>query len=374
MKFYETTYEEYLTALHKNNLHPELTPFFKSLPKNLTNMPNIIFYGASGTGKYTQALNVIRHYSQSVLQGKRITLQTEKYEYSYHISEIHYEIDMALLGCNSKLIWHDVVQQIVDIVAVKPDAHKTAIILCKNFHMIHTELLEIFYSYIQEYNSKFASVHFKFILITEHLCFIPNNILFCSTVVNVCRPTINMDSAAEVVPSQGVPSQGVPSQGVPSQGVPLTVFKPGTKLQLNPNCCVNPSEVLNLKEYNHLNKIHTPEEIPSDIFNTVCDEVLSQLLLITPTTPLCIKAAAFRDAIYNIFVYNLDPVECIWHIISILIKNDYLRGNAISDVMVRSYNFLKYFNNNYRPIYHLEAIFYYILLKIYNIDELDKSV
>ncbi len=354
MKFYETTYEEYLTALYKHNLHPELTPFFKSLPQKLTDMPNIIFYGASGSGKYTQALNAIRHYSSNLSQGKRMTLQTEKYEYSYHISDIHYEIDMALLGCNSKLIWHDIVQQIVDIVAVKPDTHKTAIILCKNFHMIHTELLEIFYSYMQEYNSKFVLVHFKFILITEHLCFIPNNILTCSTVVNVCCPTIDKEPATTAVAA-------------------ATTFKPGTKLRINP-AFSDITKVLNLKEYYNLNKISDQEEIPNDIFNIVCDEVLSQLVLITPLTPLCNTAAAFRDAIYNIFVYNLDPIECVWHIISTLIENGSLRDSAISDVMVRSYDFLKYFNNNYRPIYHLEAIFYYILLKIHNTDELDKGV
>ena len=66
-------------------------------------------------------------------------LQNEKYTYQYHISDIHYEIDISLLGCNSKLIWHEIVQQIVDIVSVKSD--KIGIVVCKNFHLIHTELL-----------------------------------------------------------------------------------------------------------------------------------------------------------------------------------------------------------------------------------------
>lgn len=358
MKFYETTYDEYLTALNKCNLHPELEPIFKSLSKDLTSMPNMIFYGPSGSGKYTQVLNVIRKYSPSGLalpQGKRMNIQAEKYEYSYHISDIHYEIDMALLGCNSKLIWHDVIQQIVDIVAVKPDAHKTAIIVCKNFHMIHTELLDIFYSYIQEYNSKFSVVHFKFILVTEHLSFIPNNILMSSMVINVCKPAIKL------------------GEGTSMPLNPL-LFKPGTPLLKNPKCSVDANGVLNLKEYHHLNKLQNSGQIPSDIFNIVCNEILAQLVNIKPQTELCTKAAAFRDAIYDIFVYNLDPVECVWFIISCLIENGLLKGSAISDVMVRSYNFLKYFNNNYRPIYHIEAIFYYTLLKIHDINELDKGV
>ena len=360
MKFYETTYDEYLCALNKHNLHPELEPVFKTLPKDLTKMPNMIFYGPSGAGKYTQVLNVIRRYSPTGLalpQGKRMNVQAEKYEYSYHISDIHYEIDMALLGCNSKLIWHDVVQQIVDIVAVKPDAHKTAIIVCKNFHMIHTELLDIFYSYIQEYNSRFSVVHFKFILITEHLSFIPNNILLSSMVVNVKKPMITPEST---------------KCGAAVQN-PL-LFKPGTPLQLNPQCSADADGVLNLKEYHHLNKLQSADQIPTDIFNIVCNEILTQISHMKPQNALCNKAATFRDALYDIFVYNLDPIECVWFVISCLIENGMLHGDAISDVMVRSYNFLKYFNNNYRPIYHIEAIFYYTILKIYGVNELDKSV
>lgn len=358
MKFYETTYDEYLTALYKKNLHPELEPVLKNVSKDLTKMPNMIFYGPSGVGKYTQVLNLIRNYSPSGLtlpQGKRMNIQTEKYEYCYHISDIHYEIDMALLGCNSKLIWHDVIQQIVDIVAVKPDAHKTAIIVCKNFHMIHTELLDIFYSYIQEYNSKFSVVHFKFILITEHLSFIPNNILMSSTVINVCRPIIPIGSEQSSVQN------------------PL-LFKSGSRLRINPSCHVSANNILNLKEYHHLNKLENADQIPNDIFNIICNEILTQMLNIKPSSALSNKATQFRDAIYDIFVYNLDPIECIWFVTSCLIENGSLAGEAISDVMVRSYDCFKYFNNNYRPIYHLEAFFYYTLLKIHGINELDKSV
>lgn len=358
MKFYETTYEEYLQALNKTNFHPELEEMFKKFPENLQSLPNIVFYGPSGSGKYTQALKLIKQYSPSGLslpQGKRINAQTDKYNYSYHISDIHYEIDMAQLGCNSKLIWHDVIQQIVDIVTVKPDTNKTAIVLCKNFHMIHTELLEIFYSYIQEYNSKFSIVHFKFFIITEHLCFIPNNIISSSTIINVKR----------IIPPTG-------SATGTTATVPLN-FKPGTKMTNVSKFNITPDSILNLKEYYYLNKLNSLDEIPTDIFNTVCDEILVQLYAFNPNAKLESKATVFRDAIYDIFVYNLDPIECVWHIISCLIENGSLKGDAVSDVMTRSYNFLKYFNNNYRPIYHLEAIFYYTLLKIHGIHELDPS-
>lgn len=86
--------------------------------------------------------------------------------------------------------------------------------------------------------------------------------------------------------------------------------------------------------------------------------------------PESLVHAQFRDALYDIFVYNLDIVECVWHIICNLIENRHLKDSAISDVMTRSYTFLKYYNNNYRPIYHLESMFHYMIIKINGIDEL----
>jgi uncharacterized HAD superfamily protein len=51
-----------------------------------------------------------------------------------------------------------------------------------------------------------------------------------------------------------------------------------------------------------------------------------------------------------------------------------LKGQDISDVLTRTYNFLKYFNNNYRPIYHLESIMHYMIIKIFKYAELPKSM
>ena len=166
MKFYESHYEEYIQSLNNCNIHTELEPIFKNLPDKISELGNLIIYGPSGVGKYTQTLHMIKKYSPSNLKyDKKIKVDTDKNSYIYRISDIHYEIDMALLGCNSKIIWHEVFLQIVDIISVKND--KKGIILCKNFHMIHTELLEIFYSYIQQYNHSQSPLQIRFILLTE---------------------------------------------------------------------------------------------------------------------------------------------------------------------------------------------------------------
>ena len=188
MKYYETHFEEYLSGIDRYNLHPELQPIINSFPKKINQMENIIIYGPSGVGKYTQILNIIRKYSHSELKyDKKITIQTEKQEYVYRISDIHFEIDMSLLGCNSKLLWNEIFMQIIDIISVKQE--KIGIILCKNFHLIHTELLEIFYSYMQQYNNIHSHIKIKFFLATEQLSFIPTNIVNACHILRIKRPS-----------------------------------------------------------------------------------------------------------------------------------------------------------------------------------------
>ena len=90
MKFYESHYEEYLESMNKYNLHPELSDTFNALPANYAQMGNLILYGPSGSGKYTQSLAILKLYSSTELKyDKKITIQTEKQDYTYHISDVH---------------------------------------------------------------------------------------------------------------------------------------------------------------------------------------------------------------------------------------------------------------------------------------------
>jgi len=62
--------------------------------------------------------------------------------------------------------------------------------------------------------------------------------------------------------------------------------------------------------------------------------------------------------------------ECLWYILTFFIEsNNKLSEKDISDILIKTYPFLKYFNNNYRPIFHLESIMYYIINKIHKLDE-----
>ena len=343
MKFYESHYEDYLQAIEKYNIHPEMESVYRRLPSDNKLMQNIIVYGPSGVGKYSQVLKIIKPYSPSELKyDKKITVQTEKGSFIYRISDIHYEVDMSLLGCNSKLIWHELFFQIIDIIAVKHD--KMGIIVCKNFHTIHSELLEIFYSYIQHYNHTQSNLKINFIIISEHISFLPKNIINACQVINVGRPTRH--SYERIVEIKTPDKENIAK----------------TKKILD---LVELDEIINIKEILSFSLLERAEDLPKDIFNTICDNIVQELL-----HKKQLSFTDFRDTLYDILTYNLDISECLWYIISFLIRNQYLHEKDISDTLETIFVFLKYYNNNYRPIYHLESIMFYIITKIRNYDEL----
>jgi hypothetical protein len=324
MKYLETHFEEYIISSETENLHPKLEKVMSKFPKKLCDLRNIIFYGPSGVGKYTQMLRAIKPYSQTDLKyEKKISITYNKQPYFFKISDIHYEIDMSLLGCNSKLLWHDIYLQIVDIISTKID--KIGIVVCKNFHHIHNELLENFYSYMQQNNS--VNVDLKFILITEDLSFISDNILNCCQVVSLARPTKNAYNKCLKGKSQS-------SGQLENISNIKNLFNSGSELMV-------------------LHKI-------------ICDKIIEIIVNIED-----IKFLKFRDILYDIFIYDLNVNDCVWYIINKLIKLGKIKKEKLSQLLIKTYSFFQYYNNNYRPIYHLENYLLYIAASIhnYNIDQ-----
>jgi hypothetical protein len=230
---------------------------------------------------------------------------------------------MSLLGCNSKLLWHDVYQQIVDVISAKTE--KTGIIVCKEFHSIHTELLENFYSYMQDNNV--CNINIKFILLTEEISFIPDNILNCCEVISLARPS------------------------------KISYAK----------CCKNklPIElkVENITNIKHLNTTINPCNELMYPHKIICDKILKDMIAVDS-----LKFLKFRDYLYDIFIYNLDITDCIWYIMETLILNGNIKRKDVSPVLLKTYSFLKYYNNNYRPIYHLESYLFYLISIVHGFD------
>jgi hypothetical protein len=368
MKYYETHFEEYVSSVENLNIHPELNKIIDKFPKNIDELENLIIYGPPGSGKYSQVLNLLRKYSPSELKyDKKITANTEKQQYTYRISDIHFEIDMSLLGCNSKILWHEIFFQIVDIISVKPK--KIGIILCKNFHLIHAELLEIFYSYIQQYNHKQSNIKIKFFLMMEHISFLPTPIINACHLLRIGTP--NKEKYKEMILNNK--NEHNLEEGFPNR---ISEYKKKNKIDnIHSTEFANQSiniinetdigNILNIKETRFFPLVSFTKELPKDAFNIICDNIIKDIL-----EPNNIVFTSFRDTLYEILTYNLDMAECLWYIISYFIDNGHLKNKDISDILKKTYTFLKYYNNNYRPIYHLESIIFYIINKVHNYNEL----
>lgn len=366
MKFYESHYEEYISSVENFNIHPELTPVFKSFPKKINQLENMIIYGPPGIGKYSQMLYLLKKYSPSELKyDKKIVAQTDKQSYSYRISDIHYEIDMSLLGCNSKILWHEIFLQIVDIISVKQE--KIGVIVCKNFHLIHTELLDIFYSYMQQYNHSHSHIQVKFFIMTEQLSFIPTSIINASHVLRIGRPSkqlyLTMSAYFANPTKQEIETQDFTQRvadykaKIPFLG--LKFLKPNeTTEEVFEN--IDTEGIVNIKEVRSFPLLESIENMPPDVFNTVCDNIINEIVSIKT-----LSFTSFRDTLYDILTYNLEMSDCLWFIIKHFIENGNLSIQDTSDILVQTHTFLKYFNNNYRPIYHLESIMFYIINKIH---------
>ncbi len=322
MKYYSSKFEEYITCCNKYNMHENMNPVFNSMSDNLSNQNNLIFYGPSGIGKYTQVLNYIKKFSPTKLRFERkinFTSNNKKINYDFKVSDIHFEIDMSLLGCHAKLLFNDIYYHILDILSARTNG--TGIIVCKNFHHIHSELLDIFYSYMQTLTHK--NLKIVYILVTENVSFIPRNILNRCQIVPLKRPTKGD-------------------------------YIKATSKTLMTNKDINIiSNIKNIKGridgLNNLNKV-------------ICDKIIDKINNFEK-----IKFIEMRDNLYEIFIYNLDIHSCIYYIINNLIITGKLKEEHTEDVLTRLYKFLKLYNNNYRPIYHLESYIFYLCIKVHGL-------
>jgi hypothetical protein len=224
---------------------------------------------------------------------------------------------MGILGCNAKLLWNDFYYNVVDIIYSRPGYR--GIILCKNFHKIHSELLDIFFSYMQ--SSSYKNIDLKYIIISEAIGFIPDNITERVNIVKLKRPSRNQYNK---------------------------IIK--TKI---PNS-INIDNIINIK--NITNNIYNLQEPHKKI----CQKLITAIDNYNDISFLNV-----RDIIYELFIYQLDIYNSMWYIISHYIETKQL--NQINGARLIHYLhiILKYFNNNYRPIYHIER-FIYILSRTVN--------
>jgi len=383
MKFFESHYDEYVREVETFSLHPNIKNFFSSYTKNINNLQNVILYGPAGVGKYSHSLYLISKYSPSQLKyEKRIAVSYNKETIFVKISDIHFEIDMALLGCNSKHIWNEIYNQIIDIVSSRPN--NTAIIMCKNFHKIHSELLETFYSYMHEI--EFVSL--KFIIITDNLSFMPDNITKRCQIIHFKRPSmIAYNKCLLDSSSQGNDQKGNP-QSVNYDLLNIHSHEPIENIIIKPQCGrpiyktsnisipnIQTNEIFHvikktpvrLTSEFALHKITNIKSLKANITELLVphENICNNIIQLIKEPSMHLKFDVLRELLYDLLIYDIDIQECIWFILDKLIQDGVLRQEYMDDIMIKMYTFLQYFNNNYRPIYHLENFVLILICKIH---------
>jgi hypothetical protein len=322
MRFQETTFDEYLTKESEMSLHPKLKPQLESFPSDISDLRSVIVYGPPGVGKYTQALKIIAKYSSTNLKyEKKLALTTSKGNFLFKMSDVHFEVDMGTLGCNSKILWNEVYMHVNDVLASR--SSRVGIILCRSFHSVHNELLESFYSYMQ--TKPGSATHIKFVILTEQLSFLPDNLTGCSVVIRVPRPSKAL------------------------YGKCL-----GAKAMRR----VKPEEISNMK------CVTSDCETAINVHERVCNSILSAML-----DKDGFSFVTLRERLYEMLIFNLDVHECIRYIVETLVSNDQVKQEDMSDVLLVVYKRIQLYNNNYRPIYHLEALMVYLITKIHGFQE-----
>jgi len=340
MKFYDTSYEDYINNVTSCNLHPQLKKNYDKFPQDIRKLKNIILFGPSGTGKYSQCLYIIKKYSPSSLKyEKKANVTYNKEPFFFKISDIHYEIDMSLLGCNSKQLWHEIYMLIIDIISTKQ--HKSGIIVCKNFHKINNELLEIFYSYMQSNN--YSHLHITFSIITEEYSFINDNILNSCNTINIPRPSKAQYN--KIIHNNFILTKTENSIG------DEYFEKQNDFIKLNQN-----DKIFNISNIKNIKNINNNQ--PS--YKLLCNKILSQILNYSE-----INLLQFRETMYEILIFEMNIYCVIWHILQVLINEEkILTSENITKTMIKTFEFLKYYNNNYRPIFHLENYFLFLCQQI----------
>lgn len=304
----QKTFQSHLKNIEENNFHSSYNLIYDKFPKNIKDMNNLVLYGPCGIGKYTQSLNIIKRYSKSNLNyEKKITIPFNGKDYLFKISDIHIEIDMDLLGCNAKILWNEIYNQIVDIVHIKPN--KTFIILCKNFHSTDNELLEQIYDYMYNFMS---NINLIYIFLTEHISFLPKNIINRCNIISFKRP-----------------------------------MKKQYK-HINNSICdtIKTSDIKNIKNIEYgITELMTPNK-------KVCEKIIQ--LIENKNKPL--DLFQLRENLYDILTYQLDIGDCIFDILFHLNKHKKITQKNNIELNEALYTFFQYYNNNYRPIFHLERL------------------
>ena len=90
--------------------------------------------------------------------------------------------------------------------------------------------------------------------------------------------------------------------------------------------------------------------------NIVCQQIIDCIINYED-----MKFLQLREYLYDICIFDLNIYNCIIYILLELINKNLLSQLQLNKILIKLVDFMRLYNNNYRPIYHLEKYILYIL-------------
>ena len=331
-------YNEIINENTNYNFNKDLLQIIGAINTNNDHFINYIFYGPACSYKYKNALKLLQHFSPTNLKyEKKLHINLTKTEFYIKISDIHYEIDVENFIYNSKSLWNEIYNIIYNSIASSPI--KRGYIVFRNFDKINYDLLDLLYNYMQK--ELFSTLNIKYIIITECVSFIPMKIINICKILNFAKLNKKNIHALCNKPNKQFFKKLTLSNMV-TKDIPCTTVDSIYNKVNNPNIFTY------LDISNNLKYIEQHSAICDTYINIICNNNNYNITNI-------------RTLLYDILINHLNSHECFFYIIQSLIVNKLINTNKISDLIFNSIFFLKNYNNNYRPIFHLESFTLYLI-------------
>jgi hypothetical protein len=211
------------------------------------------------------------------------------------------------------------------------------------------------------------SDNLKFVILSEHVSFLPDNILHRCKMVPFKRPTATMYNKC-IFPSSSTAGVGGSGGIAPSKkksAAPLQQHSP-TSPGSGPGDVIKETPIrltskFRLDTITNIKALKTNMNDLTEPHENICNCIVE--IILSPNAQL--KYDALRERLYDLLTYDINIQECVWFILRRLITNGSLLPEMMDDIMIQIYTFFQYFNNNYRPIYHLENFVLLLVCKIH---------
>ena len=306
MRYRESLCHEYVVAAQTKQLHPWFCKVLDMCPKQPRSLPHILMYGPQGVGKYSCALQLIAKFSPSALKyEKKLSVPPHRAgaaPIELRMTDVHFEVDLTLLGCNAKSIWSTIYSAILDATAVLNGQH--SFILCRNLEAAPPDLLQLM-APLLTYK---ADREVTFILISEQLTLLPRSLIERCRRITIPRPSRN------------------------------AYKKIGADLH------VKPTEITNIKPLLERNPV---ADLHKTAAKAICTAIEGRSGL---------DVYLIRNSIYEALIRNLSPGRLIWSIFKELQQRNEVADFYDYRLIMLTRDFCAHYRYNYRPIYHLEAL------------------